>query len=175
MSRAADPPADDPTREHVDHERGVDKAPPGRDVREVGDPQLIGSRRDELAVDDLPGAWAEKYRHYLGIEPANDAEGVLQDIHWSAGLIGYFPTYTLGNLYAAQLFESAERDLGGLAKPHARGEFRPLGEWLQEHVHQQGQRRTAAELVCHITGKPLSHVPLVEHLSEKFGPLYGLS
>ena len=69
----------------------------------------------DLAVADLPGAWAETYRHYLGVTPADDAEGCLQDIHWSAGLVGYFPTYTLGNLYAAQLFDRADADLGGLA------------------------------------------------------------
>jgi carboxypeptidase Taq len=128
----------------------------------------------DLAVADLPGAWNEKYRQYLGIESPNDTDGVLQDIHWSAGLVGYFPTYSLGNLYAAQFYVQADRDLGGLDRQHARGEYRPLGDWLRTQVHQHGQRFTAAELVHRVTGQPLSHLPLIEHLRSKFGSLYGL-
>src|SRR3954453_18311511 len=101
----------------------------------------------DLAVADLPAAWAEKYRHYLGVTPPNDAEGCLQDIHWSAGLFGYFPTYTLGNLYAAQLFARADRDLGDLAAALARGEFSGLLGWLREKVHRQGHRYRATQLV----------------------------
>lgn len=130
---------------------------------------------DELSVGDLPAAWNAKYRDYLGIVPGNDADGVLQDIHWSAGLVGYFPTYSLGNLYAAQLFEQANADLGGLAGQFARGEFQPLREWLLEKVHVQGQRFTAAELVERVTGKPLSHDALIRHLRGKLGELYGLN
>lgn len=128
----------------------------------------------DLAVGDLPGAWREKYGQYLGVEPHNDADGVLQDIHWSAGLVGYFPTYALGNLYAAQFYRQADRDLGGVAALVARGEFAPLVEWLRERIHRQGQRYTAAELVEQVTGQPLAHEPLIEHLRTKFGPLYGL-
>ncbi|MBN2475341.1 MAG: carboxypeptidase M32 [Pirellulales bacterium] len=129
----------------------------------------------DLPVADLPGAWNEKYRQYLGIEPPDDAQGVLQDVHWSAGLIGYFPTYTLGNLYAAQLFAQADADLGGLAAQFAGGQFRPLRDWLREKIHRQGQRYSAAELIERITGRPLSPMPLVEHLRAKLGPLYGIS
>lgn len=128
---------------------------------------------DDLQAGDLPGAWNEKYRGYLGIEPPNDADGVLQDIHWSAGLVGYFPTYTLGNLYAAQFFARAEADLGGLADSFRRGDFRPLFDWLRANIHRQGRRYSAGELVEHVTGAPLSHGPLVEHLRGKFEPLYG--
>ncbi|HET6884210.1 MAG TPA: carboxypeptidase M32 [Pirellulales bacterium] len=128
-----------------------------------------------LAVDDLPGAWNEKYRSYLGVEPPNDAEGVLQDIHWSAGLFGYFPTYSLGNLYAAQFFEQADRDLGGLADQFAAGKFGPLREWLADKIHRHGQRYTARQLVERITGRPLSHEPLLAHLRGKLAPLYGLA
>ena len=127
-----------------------------------------------MTVADLPGAWNEKYRQYLGVTPPNDAEGVLQDIHWSAGLIGYFPTYSLGNLYAAQFFDQADRDLGGLADQFAAGEFQPLREWLRENIHRPGQCYTAAELVQHVTGQPLSHVHLMKYLRGKYGPLYGL-
>jgi carboxypeptidase Taq len=127
---------------------------------------------DDLPLDDLPGAWNAKYEEYLGITPPDAAQGVLQDIHWSAGLIGYFPTYALGNLNAAQLFRQADADLGGVAEQFARGEFQPLRQWLGEKVHRQGQRYSAAELIRRVTGQPLSHVPLVEHLRRKFGPLY---
>ena len=85
-----------------------------------------GLINDGLKVADLPGAWNEKYRQYLGIAPPNDADGVLQDIHWSAGLFGYFATYSLGNLYASQFFAQADRDLGGLAAMFRSGEFSPL-------------------------------------------------
>jgi carboxypeptidase Taq len=128
----------------------------------------------DLPAADAPGAWNEKYRQFLGITPPNDTEGVLQDIHWSAGLIGYFPTYSLGNLYAAQLFAQADADLGGLAAQFARGEFQPLRQWLREKVHRQGQCYSAAELVERVTSRPLSHEPLIDHLRGKLAPLYGL-
>jgi carboxypeptidase Taq len=129
---------------------------------------------DELRVPDLPAAWREKYRKYLGIEPPNDADGVLQDVHWSSGAIGYFPTYTLGNLYAAQLFEQADRELGDLHAMFRRGEFLPLRDWLRTKIHSQGRRYPAAELARRITGSPLSHDALMWHLRGKFAPLYGL-
>jgi hypothetical protein len=123
-------------------------------------------------VADLPGVWNEKYRQYLGIEPPNDAQGVLQDIHWSAGLFGYFPTYSLGNLYAAQFFAQADKDLGGLNDALRRGEFQPLLSWLREKIHQQGQRFTAAQLAERITQKPLGHSDLINYLLNKMEPLY---
>ena len=128
----------------------------------------------ELAVGDLPAAWREKYQQYLGVEPKSDADGCLQDIHWSAGLIGYFPTYSLGNLYASQFFEQADRDLGGLGTMFARGEFGPLKRWLNENIHHRGQCYSSAELVQLVTGQPLSPAPLLRHLRSKLGPLYGL-
>ena len=130
--------------------------------------------RGDLSVADLPGAWREKYREYLGIEPPNDADGVLQDIHWSAGLIGYFPTYTLGNLYAAQFFQQADADLGGIDDLLSRGEFGPLLQWLRERIHARGQCYSAAELADTVTGKPLTHQPLLDLLRRKFEPLYGI-
>jgi carboxypeptidase Taq len=128
----------------------------------------------ELAIGDLPAAWREKYQQYLGVEPPTDADGCLQDIHWSAALIGYFPTYSLGNLYASQFFEQADRDLGGLTSMFGRGEFDPLKSWLNEMIHHRGQCYTAAELVQLITGQPLSHAPLIRHLRGKLEPLYGI-
>ncbi|HWA97149.1 MAG TPA: carboxypeptidase M32 [Pirellulales bacterium] len=128
----------------------------------------------DLPIDDLPAAWNEKYHVALGITPPNDADGVLQDIHWSAGLIGYFATYSLGNLYASQFFEQAADDVGPLDEQFAAGEYRPLLDWLRTKIHSQGQRFTAAELVKRVTGRPLDHAPLMRHLWGKFGPLYNL-
>ena len=127
-----------------------------------------------LPVADLPSAWKAKYKQYLGIEPPDDKDGCLQDVHWSAALVGYFPTYSLGNLYAAQFFEQADRDLGGVHEQFARGEFAPLKDWLTRQIHQRGQCHPAADLVKLVTGAPLSHAPLMRHLRGKFGPLYGV-
>ena len=127
-----------------------------------------------LAVKDLPAAWNEKYREYLGVSPANDAEGCLQDIHWSAGLIGYFPTYTLGNLYAAQLFAAAEAQIGGLDDAFTRGDFAGLLGWLREKIHRQGQRYRAADLVERVTGARPDHRPLIDGLRRKYAELYGI-
>jgi carboxypeptidase Taq len=106
--------------------------------------------------------------------PERDADGVLQDVHWGAGLVGYFPTYTLGNLYAAQFFAAADRELGGLHAQFARGEFQPLRRWLGEKIHRHGQRYSAAELVRRATGQELSSAPLLEHLRDKYGELYSI-
>jgi carboxypeptidase Taq len=130
---------------------------------------------DTLAVVDLPEAWHAKYREYLGIQSPTDADGVLQDVHWSSGAFGYFPTYSLGNLYAAQFFEQAQKDLGDLNEMFGRGEFLPLRDWLRTHIHVEGRRYPAAELCRHVTGAVLSHGPLMRHLRGKFGPLYGLN
>jgi len=128
----------------------------------------------DLRASDLPAAWNEKYRQYLGIAPRDNRHGVLQDVHWSAGLVGYFPTYSLGNLYAAQFFAQAETELGDLAGSFARGNFHPLLDWLRHRIHRHGQRYSAAELVRQVTGRPLSARPLLEHLRARMRPLYGL-
>jgi carboxypeptidase Taq len=132
---------------------------------------LVGG---DLVPADLPGAWNESSGRYLGIVPKNDAEGCLQDGHWASGLIGYFPTYTLGNLIAAQLFFRAEAEHGGLDDAFARGDFRGLLGWLRERVYRQGSRYPAPRLVELATGAPLSHRPLVQSLWQKYGELYGL-
>ena len=128
-----------------------------------------------LAVDDLPDAWNEKYSDYLGITPPSNADGVLQDIHWSGGAIGYFSTYSLGNLYAAQFFRQARLDLGDLDAMFAAGEFSPLRQWLQTKIHQVGQCYSAAGILEQVTGEPLQHQTLVDHLYAKYGPLYGVT
>jgi carboxypeptidase Taq len=129
----------------------------------------------DLQAGDLPGAWNEAYAKYLGLHPADVAEGCLQDIHWSAGLVGYFPTYTLGNLYAAQLFDRVGIDLPDLPQLLARGEFAPLLDWLRTRIHKHGQRYQPVELIERATGKPLDHRPFIDALAAKYGPLYGVN
>jgi carboxypeptidase Taq len=128
----------------------------------------------DLSPKDVPGAWNERMRKYLGIAPPDDARGCLQDIHWSHGAIGYFPTYTLGNLYAAQFFEQARKDVGDLDARFAKGEFTPLLSWLRENVHRHGKRHSARELVQRVTGRDLSPEPLLRHLSTKARDLYAV-
>lgn len=127
-----------------------------------------------LAAADVPTAWNETFRNYFEITPPDDSVGCLQDIHWSAGLMGYFPTYALGNMYAAQFFESAEAAQPDLQTLFASGQFRPLKSWLNEQIHRHGRRYTATDLVQVVTGRPLSADPLVKHLWNKYAELYGL-
>ena len=127
-----------------------------------------------LAVADLPAAWNAKYEETMGLTPPTDTEGVLQDIHWSFGLIGYFPTYTLGNLVSVQLFNQAAQDLGDLEAQIGRGEFAPLRAWLQEHVHRHGRKFSAQELLQRITGGGLDAEPWLDYARRKFGALYGI-
>jgi carboxypeptidase Taq len=130
--------------------------------------------RGDLQPADVPDAWNEKFKESFGIVPPDAAQGCLQDIHWSMGGLGYFPTYTLGNLYAAQFMEQARRDLGDLDADFRRGEFGRLKSWLNSKIHQQGMRYRAGDLCAQITGKSLSHRPFMHYLREKFSPLYGL-
>ncbi len=127
-----------------------------------------------LSVTDLPGAWNQRMQKYLGIVPSDDADGVLQDIHWSGGAIGYFPTYTLGNLYAAQMFEAANAALPDLAAGFSAGSFHPLLTWLRQNVHGHGKTYSARELIRKISGRPLSAVPLLKHLNGIAADVYGV-
>jgi carboxypeptidase Taq len=127
----------------------------------------------EVAVADLPAAWNERYVEYLGYTPKHDLEGCMQDIHWSWGEMGYFSTYTLGNLYAAAIRDrmASDLDIDGLTR---RGEFAPILGWLRERIHAQGSLRPGIELMRDVTGRPLGHEPLMAYLREKYGALYGL-
>ena len=121
----------------------------------------------QLNAKELPNAWKTKYQEYLGVVPTTDHQGVLQDVHWSAGLIGYFPTYTLGNIYAAQLYHAADQQLGGLDHLVRAGEFRPLLEWLQNKVHRHGQSYLPMQLIEQATNQKVDSKYLVEHLKTK--------
>lgn len=131
--------------------------------------------KGDLSVADLPGAWNERIRSDLGLEVPDDKQGVLQDIHWSMGAIGYFPTYTLGNLYAAQLWDAITAALPDLDAQLARGEMSGLLGWLRTNVHAHGRRYTAPMLCERATGRPLSHEPLLRYLEGKLRPVYGLA
>jgi len=127
-----------------------------------------------LSVAELPDAWNARMQEYLGVTPPDVASGVLQDPHWSNST-GYFPTYTLGNVISLQLYEQADRDLGGLEDAFACGEFLPLRAWLREHVHQHGRALTSDEILTRATGRGLDAGPYVRYLKRKFGKLYGLT
>jgi len=130
--------------------------------------------RGEITPRDVPEAWNEKFTNYFGITPPNDADGCMQDIHWPAGYIGYFPTYTLGNLYAAQFFAKAKDDIRYLEDQFAVGNFSELFQWLRNNIHVHGKKYRAEKLVEVVTGKPLSHKPAMDYLRMKFGELYDL-
>lgn len=134
----------------------------------------LGLLSGDLSVADLPGAWNETSQKLLGLTPKTDTEGCLQDIHWSFGGIGYFPTYTLGNLFAAQFMDAASRDLADLPASFRRGDFAPLKGWLNERIHAHGRRFRAAELCKRATGAEPTATPFVRYLKGKYGELYGV-
>jgi carboxypeptidase Taq len=127
-----------------------------------------------LSVADLPATWNARMQDYLGITPPHDGDGVLQDIHWSFGLFGYFPTYALGNLLSAQLWEAAEKDLPDLGSQIGKGEFSGLLGWLRTHVHQHGGKYEPMDLIERASGKPLGSEAYVRYLRRKFGEIYKL-
>ena len=129
----------------------------------------------EIEVDDLPDIWDDMYEEYLGIRAPNRTLGVLQDIHWSFGAFGYFPTYTLGNLYSAQLLTAARKKLPNHDEDMRAGNFTPLLQWMRENVHTRGSILTPAELIEEATGHPPSPNDFVEYLREKVERLYNLS
>jgi carboxypeptidase Taq len=122
----------------------------------------------DLHANDVPGAWSELYSRRLGVAPTDDKTGCLQDIHWAAGLIGYFPTYTLGNVYAAQLFAAADEQVGPLEEAFERGDFRILREWLRENIHRHGQRYRAPELIERVTGRPPDPSAMIDSLTRRY-------
>jgi len=128
----------------------------------------------DLKVKDLPGAWNDRMKSDLGLTVTDDKIGCLQDIHWSMGAIGYFSTYSLGNCYAAQFWETMQKEMPDMERRHERGEFAPTLAWLTEKIHRHGRRWRAEELCKRITGQGLGHEALVRHLEGKLKPIYGL-
>ncbi len=134
----------------------------------------IGMVEGTIAVRDLPEIWNTKMQEYLGITPPNDAQGVLQDIHWSSGLIGYFSTYALGNLVSAQLWEKIKKDIQGLQDQIRKGDFSELLAWLRKNIHRHGQKYEPQRLVEMVTGSTISPEPYVRYLTKKYSEIYGL-
>ncbi len=126
------------------------------------------------AVEDLPAIWKDKMKSYLGVVPERDADGVLQDLHWSVGAFGYFPTYTLGNLYASQFYDQAHRDISNLEGEIEAGRLIVLTQWLNQKIHRWGRTFTADQLARRVTGRELSPEPFLTYLENKYGEIYKL-
>jgi carboxypeptidase Taq len=129
---------------------------------------------DELPVLNLPAAWNAKMKEYLGITPESDAEGVLQDVHWSNGLFGYFPTYTIGNVLSVQFFDEAIKQRPEIPAEMKEGKFSTLHTWLRENIYRHGSRYDPDELIERVTGRSLDTAPYLRYLKNKFDELYDL-
>ena len=129
---------------------------------------------DEIKVEDLPNIWNEKYKEYLGIEPKNDSEGVLQDIHWAGGSFGYFPSYALGNLYGAQFLNTMTKDIINLNELIEKGDLSKVHEWLKENIHKYGSIYKPTELIKRVTGEELSSKYFIAYLNKKYKEIYNL-
>lgn len=127
-----------------------------------------------MKVDEVPEAWAAKMQEYLGVTPANDAEGALQDIHWSHGSFGYFPTYTLGNLYSAQFFHTAKKQIPDLENHIAQGNLLALKNWLNQEIHAVGKMESSETIVQRVTGEPLDARYFVDYLWQKYGEIFNI-
>ena len=128
----------------------------------------------KVQPEDLPALWNRKMEEYLGITPTSDAEGVLQDVHWSFGAFGYFPTYTLGNLYSVQFFEQAKLEIPGLEESIAAGELLGLRRWLEQKIHRWGRMFTPDHLARRVTGNAISPDPFLSYVEKKYGEIYQL-
>jgi len=127
-----------------------------------------------INTKDLPEIWNARMREYLGITPPNDAKGVLQDVHWSYGSIGYFSTYALGNLVSAQLWEKINKDIRNLDDQIRQGNFSELLNWLRVKIHVHGQKYDPQDLVQKVTGSRITSEPYVRYLTKKYSEIYGL-
>ena len=134
----------------------------------------IALMEGSLEVKDLPEAWNSRMVEYLGSTPPNDADGVLQDVHWSSGYIGYFSTYALGNLISAQLWETVNEDIPGLTDQIRRGKFDALTGWMGEKIHRHGSKFEPQELVERVTGSKIDPAPYMRYLTAKYTEVYGL-
>lgn len=129
---------------------------------------------DEITVDDLPKVWKDKYKEYLGIEPENDAHGVLQDMHWSGGSFGYFPSYALGNLYGAQFLNKMLKDVPDLYEKIKQGNLDDIHQWLNENIHKYGAIYKPADLIIRVTGEELNAKYFIEYLNNKYSDIYDI-
>lgn len=125
-------------------------------------------------VNDLPSIWKNKMKEYLGVEPKDNRTGVLQDVHWAGGLFGYFPSYSLGNMYAAQFLNAIKKEMPDFNEKIARKELKDIKEWLTEKIHRHGKLKTPSEIIMEATGEPINSVYLMDYLEEKMTRIYGL-
>ncbi len=128
----------------------------------------------ELKVADLPDAWNAKYEEYLGITPPNDAQGCLQDVHWSGGMLGYFPTYSMGNILSYQLWEKLEATVGDTEVLMREGNFEPILNWLIDNVYSEGRRTKPQDLINKVCGEGLNAEPYIRRISQKYKGIYSL-
>jgi carboxypeptidase Taq len=127
---------------------------------------------NEVSVEELPALWNQKYQDYLGITPPSDAKGILQDVHWAGGDFGYFPSYALGYMYAAQLKHKMLEDLPEFDQLIERGDFEPVKQWLTENVHVHGRRKLPLDIIKDATGEELNVRYLIQYLVDKYSNLY---
>lgn len=128
----------------------------------------------QIEVKDLPKVWNEKYKEYLGVEPSNDAEGVLQDIHWAGGDFGYFPSYALGNLYGAQFLNKMSKDMPNYTEDIKNGKLDAVHEWLKENIHKYGSVYKPTEIIKKVTGEELNAKYFIDYLNKKYSEVYNL-
>ena len=130
--------------------------------------------RDGVSVEDLPKMWNAKMEEYLHITPANDAEGILQDMHWSGGSFGYFPSYLLGSIYDGMLKDQVEKELGSIDEILAEGRIKEITKWLNEKIHRFGSTRIPKEMLQAVCGREVTAEPLVRYFKEKYTEIYKL-
>jgi carboxypeptidase Taq len=128
----------------------------------------------KLAVEDIAKEWNRKYKEYLGVDVPDNAHGVLQDLHWSQGYVGYFPSYVLGSMNAAQLYATLQREKPDIEANIAKGDFPVVKDWLHEKIHKWGSLYLSEELITKATGEPPNAKYFMDYLGKKYGELYGL-
>jgi carboxypeptidase Taq len=128
---------------------------------------------DKISVDELPMVWNQKYKDYLGVDVLDDSEGVMQDTHWASGLFGYFPSYTLGNIYSGQIMAALAKTLPDWQSQLKEGNLKNINSWLKENVHRQSDLYDPQDLIKKITGSPIDSEAYLRYLGEKYGELYG--
>ena len=132
----------------------------------------LGLLDGTINVRDLPRIWNQKMMEFLGITPENDKEGVLQDVHWSQGYFGYFPTYALGSIYASQIYDSLKKEFPDIDKEIENGDFSKIIEWLKEKIHKHGKKLLAEEIIFNVCGEGLNPDCYINYLRKKYSEIY---
>ena len=127
----------------------------------------------ELSIEDLPRVWKQKMVEYLGLEPENDSVGLMQDVHWYCGLVGYFPSYAIGNAYASQIFNTMKKDFD-VDKALENGDLKKITDWLGEKIHKYGKLKDTSDIIKEVTGEELNPKYYIDYLKEKYSKIYEL-